>query len=70
MEGAYQPYCQACLVPIAVKHYLVECPDYIDERRGCFGRQVTFRGVLGGPSSVYGGPLHQFLLLTNKLDDI
>ena len=32
MERGPQPYCEDCLVPLTVRHLLVECPSYCDER--------------------------------------
>ena len=32
MEGGRMPYCGDCLVPLSIKHVLVECPSYRDER--------------------------------------
>lgn len=32
MSGDYQPYCDDCVVPLTVKHLLVECPSLLDLR--------------------------------------
>ena len=40
MEGRPAPYCEDCLVPLTVEHFLVECPTYIDERRRIFNLRV------------------------------
>ena len=32
MENDHQPYCEDCLVPLTVRHLLVECPSLGDER--------------------------------------
>ena len=32
MERLPQPYCEDCLVPLTVKHFLAECPSHIDTR--------------------------------------
>ena len=36
MEQNFQPYCEDCLVPLSVKHILVECPSLIEIRMQCF----------------------------------
>ena len=37
MEKRPQPYCDDCLVPLTVRHLLVECPSYCDERQKFLG---------------------------------
>ena len=37
LKGEPRPYCEDCLVPLTVSHLLVECPEYLDERRPHFG---------------------------------
>ena len=32
MSGDHQPYCDDCLVPLSVKHFLTECPSFIELR--------------------------------------
>ena len=32
MSGDYQPFCQDCLVPLTVRHFLTECPSFEDAR--------------------------------------
>ena len=27
------PYCDSCIVPLSIRHILVECPDYNEKRR-------------------------------------
>ena len=36
MEGKHRRFCDDCLVPWTVEHFLVECPNYIEERLRCF----------------------------------
>ena len=33
MNGNPQPFCDDCLVPLTVKHLMVECPSFNDERK-------------------------------------
>ena len=37
MEKGPQPYCEDCLVPLTVRHLLVECPSCGDERSEFLG---------------------------------
>ena len=30
MSGEYQPYCDDCLVPLTVRHLLVECLSFVE----------------------------------------
>ena len=32
MNGDPQPFCDDCLVPLTVRHIMIECPSYIDKR--------------------------------------
>ena len=58
LEGDHQPYCNSCIVPLTVKHVLLECPDYQLERQVmCAGaHSVTLLGILGeqGPVELEG----------------
>ena len=63
-EGGHQPYCTNCLVPLTVKHVLLECPDYQLERQVmCAGSHlVTLLGILGEGGPVeHGGRLQTYL---------
>lgn len=31
MEGGHLPYCEDCIVPLTVKHILIECPTFNNE---------------------------------------
>ena len=33
MSGEYQPFCDDCLVPLTVRHLLVECPSLVELRQ-------------------------------------
>jgi len=51
MEQRPRDFCQSCLVPQTVEHFMIECPDYSDERRRYFGaptarNNVTLRNIL------------------------
>ena len=37
MEKLPQPHCEDCIVPLTVRHLLVECPSYCDERHKFLG---------------------------------
>ena len=45
----FPPYCDNCIVPLTIKHLLIECPDYQDERLHYFGAGATLNSVLGEP---------------------
>ena len=32
MSGDPQPYCEGCIVPLTIKHILLECPDFLEIR--------------------------------------
>lgn len=36
MSGDHQPFCEDCLVPLTVRHVMVECPSLSDERERYF----------------------------------
>ena len=64
MEAANHRYCEDCLVPLTIEHLLIECPNYINERRTCFGKatlglsEVFSRGA-SGSMVPYAGMLEQ-----------
>jgi len=65
LGGGERPYCEDCIVPLSVKHILIECPSYSDQRRRFFGRlgdPLTLDNILGegGPVEC-GGLVNQFL---------
>ena len=41
------PYCDGCLVPLTVKHILIECPEYIEQRLRNFGVNPNLTTILG-----------------------
>lgn len=36
MERTAAPYCDECLVPLTVQHFIAECPSYAEQRHQCF----------------------------------
>ena len=36
MSGEHQPYCDDCLVPLTIKHLLIECPSHQELREQHF----------------------------------
>ena len=46
MSGDHQPFCEDCLVPLTVRHLMVECPSLLDERERHF--PASFKGIDGG----------------------
>ena len=52
MAGDYQPFCDDCLVPLTVRHLLVECPSLGDLRDHIFAGRTNddafgLRAILG-----------------------
>jgi len=56
------PFCDDCIVPLTVKHILVECPSHAHHRHlfGCPG-PPTLTDVFHPRNSRPGGPLYTFL---------
>ena len=46
MAGEYQPHCCDCLVPLTVRHFLIECPSLVDLQKhffqGCHDEEGNF----------------------------
>ena len=67
MCGGVQPFCDDCLVPLTVRHLLVECPSLGDIRRRLLFRHKSSDGsfclssVLGGVRGTPGTDLFLFL---------
>ena len=61
MEKGNVPYCQECIVPLTIKHILIECPSYAQERRRYLGENPTMTTVLNGPNTDLNGPLKEYL---------
>ena len=70
MTNNVPPYCEDCLVVLTVKHILIECPSYSDDRERYLGTNTSLKDVLVGPLCAHGGPLYQFLRAINILYDI
>lgn len=71
ISGNPQPYCDDCLVPLTVRHFLVECPSHI-QHRGLFGcpGPPTLADVFGHGNCAADGPLEQYTRLIGIYDDI
>ena len=74
MDGDPSPYCDDCLVPLTVKHILVECPSLLDCRRRyllpCFDEHGCCQlvRVVGEECDIQG--LFKFLEAAGILHDI
>ena len=44
MSGEHQPFCGDCLVPLTVRHLMVECPSFLDEREKYFSNDIGSDG--------------------------
>ena len=78
MEGREQPYCEDCLVPLTVKHFVAECPSHSDSRELFYPRtrgmsvEETLREILMQQSSGHfdSGKLVSFLIAIGLHDEI
>ena len=61
MEQGPPPYCDDCIVPLTVRHLLVECPSFVTERRQHFGATVTMHSMLFGCDVTSRGPLFAYI---------
>ena len=61
MERGYPPFCDDCIVPITIKHILLECPSYNDERTAFGSNNLELKEVLGETLSNNGLSLLQYL---------
>ena len=61
MEQGPPPYCDDCIVPLTVRHLLVECPSFMTERRQHFGDGVSMHNMLFGCDVSSRGPLFAFI---------
>ena len=66
MNREEQPLCNNCFVCLTVYHLIVECPDYIDERRA-FGLIDKPFSIIMNDLSYRGGPLHNFIRTIDML---
>ena len=46
MSGDHQPFCEDCLVPLTVRHLMIECPSLSDQRERYF--PSSCKGTDGG----------------------
>ena len=51
MNNDFQPFCDECLVPLTVKHLLIECPSLVELREQYFNRDrdgnFSLKSILG-----------------------
>lgn len=65
------PYCDDCIVPLSIKHLLVECPTYTGERNALFGGHINTMTQIFNPQNLkIFGPLYRFLHQINIYDKI
>ena len=76
MAGDHQPFCDDCLVPLTVRHLLVECPSlgdirsrFLSEARGGDGRYILAR-VLGQDVLYDGSGIFRFIMEAGLLQKI
>ena len=68
MSADPPPYCNDCIVPLTVAHFVTECPSYVAERNLHFGPgPYSLNRLLISPYSNLNGPLHKYLIQTNLI---
>lgn len=71
MDRSHQPYCEDCIVPLTIKHILVECPSHSEVRiRFRFPAGATIAVLLSGPLCALGGPVYLFCHHLGLLDQL
>ena len=62
MEGSGMPFCEDCIVPLTIKHILVECPNFAELRHRCFHlANINLKDMLDGHHCNIRGPLYEFV---------
>ena len=74
MSGDPLPYCEGCIVPLTVSHILAECPEYLVQRRMCFGSDgvstpVSLNNILRDDEAAVSR-LFDFLQMTDLLREL
>ena len=66
-----RPYCEDCIVPLTVRHLLVECPS-LSHFRGVYGcpGPPQLRDVFASRNCGVGGPLYTFLNAAGIFNEI
>lgn len=71
MSGDHQPFCDDCIVPLTMKHILVECPNYSIQRRAIFGNvEATMSRMLENKNCNVNGCLSSFLRDINVMSEL
>ena len=71
MEGGNPPFCEECVVPLTMKHILIECPS-LEEHRDLFGftGPPTLTTVFKPYNTDFNGPLYAYLRRIRILNKI
>ena len=76
MAGEHQPFCDDCLVPLTVRHLLVECPSlgdlrehFLSESRGEYGSYIPAK-VLGDDVLYDSSGVFSFVAAAGFLHDL
>ena len=70
MSGDNPPYCNDCIVPLTVRHLLVECPSYGDIRRDIFGNKTPSLKDILTTYADYQGRLYNYLIQIDIINKI
>lgn len=64
MEGGHLPYCEDCIVPLTVKHILIQCPTFNNES-SIFYNNINLEEILTKRENI--NKLYNFLNAINLL---
>ena len=67
MEKSERPICEMCNTTITIRHILLECPQYNNNRQAFSGNSLTH--IITHMCEI-GGPLHKFITQTNLIHQI
>jgi len=71
MDGSPPVFCDDCIVPLTVKHVLIECPEYADQRARYLGagRDLRMDRILGDDPAAIDNVV-EFVRAIGKLNEI
>ena len=64
------PLCEDCIVPLTVKHILIECPSYEEQRIAHFNtNNPSLKDILNN-NSFFRGPLYEYIRAIDLIHEI
>ena len=71
MAGGQPPECEDCNTIVTVKHIILECPSFENQRRRFFPNyRADMKYFLNEADTSYGGPLYSFVKEINLLNNL